>query len=636
MSKVYRNVKEIPIPERAHVNNNDGRVYIFFFPDRPTRDNKKITIGMLASPGMMHPNDNFKRYYPALWNEYYGSNEETPCDLSCGMYALTLAMVHRNGLYQLLQDCYGPVYADAILDYSMYSILDEKDTVMQMQEKMRRRAVFSQDRHSDTWFSELFAGIRAEQNRLFLSGWMNHCKQAGTAKAWIGIDGSNNDCASKNCDLAEKGHDKSGNGRNIVGYMYAVNSETGLPITYTVYNGGKVDSKAFKEVIKLLSDHEIGVSGVIVDRGFCASGIEKELNALGYPFVMMVTSDTDGYAAMVERHASEIRMKTMFGVAEKSIFGVCDKVKLFKTSENETTIALFYDGVNGSDRSNHLYRKVFRERARLNKLIIENRNEPDEEKRKKVEVSQGLAKYISLEGSGVDISVVVDHDKWQADMDSKGYYAIATSEDFDAKEIDRVYNLRDASEKQYMIMKSHLGFSAYHAHTRTRIESKHMAAFVSSIIRSEIADACRKLDLDTTLMLTKLDRVRLSYNFNSHIYTPIDDMSNDTARLLAAFGIKYENLSVIAREIDSRSKGPGVTYVRKFPEVVTAKNKGGRPRKDTTQAAEATTKSNGKKTAKKQEEPAVKRKPGRPAGSKDSKPRKTRSDAGKKKGSKTQ
>ena len=60
MSKILWNQKEIPIPEGAHINNNDHRVYLLIpHPSGKVRNSKRVVIGRQMSSGDMCPNTNF-------------------------------------------------------------------------------------------------------------------------------------------------------------------------------------------------------------------------------------------------------------------------------------------------------------------------------------------------------------------------------------------------------------------------------------------------------------------------------------------------------------------------------------------------------------------------------------------------
>ena len=58
MGKVYRNKKEVPIPEFAYVNNYDARVYIIE-NDSSNKSHQRI-IGYATSEKTMAPNQTFR------------------------------------------------------------------------------------------------------------------------------------------------------------------------------------------------------------------------------------------------------------------------------------------------------------------------------------------------------------------------------------------------------------------------------------------------------------------------------------------------------------------------------------------------------------------------------------------------
>ena len=61
---LYRNLKQIPIPEGARVSSYDKRVYVPSQSSSGTQSKREI--GEETEPGMMVPNDNFRIEYPDL------------------------------------------------------------------------------------------------------------------------------------------------------------------------------------------------------------------------------------------------------------------------------------------------------------------------------------------------------------------------------------------------------------------------------------------------------------------------------------------------------------------------------------------------------------------------------------------
>lgn len=142
--------------------------------------------------------------------------------------------------------------------------------------------------------------MTAQQEGDFKVSWLEHCRKQGITKAWISIDGSNNDCEARESDLCEYGADKSHNGGTIVSYIYAVDVKTGMLIMYFVYEGSKVDSKAFQKVLTFFNGYSIEIEGVLIDHGFCTHDVVQACIDSKIDYIMMVPSDTYGHQQMME------------------------------------------------------------------------------------------------------------------------------------------------------------------------------------------------------------------------------------------------------------------------------------------------------------------------------------------------
>ena len=115
MSHIYREKREIPIPENGHINKHDGRVFVFLpaAGNARMRDLKRMNIGRAATEKTMYPNENFRFYFPDLWEKYYGGTAD-PLKrvLRPGMYALILGISYENGLYERLLEVFGAAGAN--------------------------------------------------------------------------------------------------------------------------------------------------------------------------------------------------------------------------------------------------------------------------------------------------------------------------------------------------------------------------------------------------------------------------------------------------------------------------------------------------------------------------------------------
>ena len=75
MGHIYREYNSIPIPEFAHIDRSDNRVYVMGVrPDNRKENPKRRVIGIIASENMMYPNDIFKHDFPELWKKYYNED----------------------------------------------------------------------------------------------------------------------------------------------------------------------------------------------------------------------------------------------------------------------------------------------------------------------------------------------------------------------------------------------------------------------------------------------------------------------------------------------------------------------------------------------------------------------------------
>ena len=85
---------------------------------------------------------------------------------------------------------------------------------------MKKQVLFGDKLHEDTWYSNFFCSqLLPELIESFRIHWVKQCVARGINKVWICIDGSNNDCRSKNVEYAEHGAAKSHTHVPIYGYV---------------------------------------------------------------------------------------------------------------------------------------------------------------------------------------------------------------------------------------------------------------------------------------------------------------------------------------------------------------------------------------------------------------------------------
>ena len=619
-------MKDMAMPSFAYPNRHDGSVYIIII-DEEGKNHRK-TIGSLTDPTdgseRMVPNQYFKNVYQDLWNKEYPTRKVPSHEMSIGMYVLTLSICSKNGVYADLQEIYGPLYANNILDYTMFSIIHRSDVTQMYESTMRREVLFSKNLYSDSWYSKFFSKeISEDQHHLFRIKWVEHLIKKGLKDVWISIDGSNIDCEARSSFLTKYGFPKSHNSnKTIVGYMYAVDAQTGQPVTYFVYEGNVPDCQAFQKMATFLTGFNITIEGIILDRGFAVEEVFRTIEEYHWKYVIMLPTDTKGHTEMVKSYSETIRWKSEYIMDDEVLFGISDTMQLFGKHERTSNICTFFDGSNGSIQSVRLSKKILSAKKRIEKAIRTG---------SRASVAKDLRKYLSIEGEGADRKIIEHHDEWDRCMAGKGFFSIAASDTINPNQANKLYKMRDTSETQFSIMKSQEGGRATRVHKTEGIYSKFVILFIASIIRFEIEKSCKQLELDTNPFIQELDQIALLYTADDK-YNAVRNLTTDQKAIFHLYDVDQNDFEYYARDFNKRNNTSSHDPERKLPDrekpviVYNSHKKGRRPKSETivntTEEIE-------------KEEQQTKSKGGRPKGKRDSAPRKTRSDKGKKRGPRT-
>ena len=621
MSHVYRERREVEIPfPEAHINHSDGRVFLLNV-DGP---GKRTTIGWATSETTMHPNDEFRRRYPERWDlEYSKYKDPKGYEIHVGMYGLCLGAAYQSGLYSVLCEAYDPKYANLIMDYSMYSILNRSNVSQLYPERMRNEVTFSETVYSDSALSNFFKNeLKEETHFSFRDYWLKHCIASGLKKVWLCIDGSNNDCQMNESEYAEPGENKSHTQKPVVGYIYAVDAATGEPVTYFINPGGVVDSKAFHKIINFIVAYGLEIEGVILDRGFCTYDDIITLEELELKYVIMVPNGTKGYKDILKEYGETIFWDPWYIINGKDVFGISktDRQIWGTHPDIKRTMNLYFGAKAGCFKGIALIQEVFTAKAAAEHECSQGVLPVIEKKLRKF-----FKVFLDDEGKP---HVECLYDEWKSALHSEGFFSILSSEDFGAQRVFDIYQLRIASETQFRSLKSQEGFDTTRVHTDPGMLSKYAICFAASILRHTIMKACLKNGLDTNEQIQKMDRINLLIGDNGTVKF-IRHINEKTQRLFNEFGLTLISFDEIAKDINFRRSNPTYHQKRDKPEPVSyePKKRGRKPgskNKSTIarEEAEAEQKARGDWV-----EPPQKH-AGRPAGSKDSRPRKQRSDAG--------
>ena len=521
MSKVNRNML-VKIPYKKGVvvgrSNKKGGNRVYFDVQREYDPQKKyavpkhrVTIGYFdKKTGLMHPNNRFKKYFPREWEEAIAQHPEVkgvdddnsliPFHLKIGLYAIVFLICAKMNILGLLDSIFGSVQAAAILDFAMYSIRYGKSTASSFHDLMEDSMLFSDKILDEDYYSALFKNLSREYIETFLSKWVKVCKEIfSLGKVWIVVDGSNLDSQCKEVEICEPGHNKSHSNKNIIAFSYAVTSY-GLPLYYEVYRGGLVDAKALKRILDFLAQNDITVQGVILDRGYCTEACLNYFYDNKFTFKVIVKGNLESFKNLVKEVGTTIRLNAENLIKGTNIFGIQKKIKLFKSSEHEVYLSLFFSIDKLGKSFNKFIEKYNNE---LNRLLAGIK------KGDKVSVSQDMKQYFTVEVNNGKQEVICNIEKLQQYIDSEGFFAVASNVEDSAEETYNIVQSKIYVEKAFMTFKSGLGYGALHVHSLERIYGKFFVAFVSCIIRYFLFSNAQKIKLDTSKLLRRLNQLEV-------------------------------------------------------------------------------------------------------------------------------
>ena len=251
---------------------------------------------------------------------------------------------------------------------------------------------------------------------------------------------------------------------------------------------------------------------------------------------------------MIEKNINTIKWNVKQHIKHTHLFGITEKMKLFKTSETDSYIHLFFDWKNGGDRAEKLILEVEEALEKAQAQI--NRGTP-------VEIVNKYQKYFIIEKDKdqKDIkSVRIDYDKLQEDVDTKGMSLIATSDDITAEQCNYYYDLRDACEKQFSMIKTQLGYGKVRVRTDDATFARFLIGFIAGIIRSKFQQICKTLSLSTNKMIRECSMLEAKL-LPGNVYGYIHTENKKQQALLKALNGSVEELEIAATTETNRING---------------------------------------------------------------------------------
>ena len=548
----------VDVPDGAIVKSN--RIVLWtiqkqYIPSKKYNKDIRRMIGKVldTDKNKMYPNDNFKELFPDQYNDSLGTRP-LPSFQEIGYYIVLKEIANSLPLYNTLYHAFGKEDSDMILDYAMYQIAYESSVAQDYEQSMKNMALFSEKLRSDSYLSTFFKNrLSAEKIDLFYERWctaiIEHKK---LQKIYLNVDGSNIDCEAEGVTLKEKGHDKSGQKTTIVNMMYAV-APDGTPVTCYQYRGSVIDQTAVKYLIQFFKHSKVKIAGLCADRGFCSKPNADMLRDCGLDFVLMMTSNPDGFSEARNKLRDSIKCNMEKWIENTELFGDTTTAKMFSGDDQETYLHAYYDSSRGGCSITKLLRKINKARKDAQAAI---------KKKKEPSFSKDVKKYIGLRKGTGPRTVELYKDNIQEAINNAGFHVLATSAKMSTLDAYKIYHARDSSEKQYMVMKSKLGLDTYRAGSDATAEGRQFVAFIAGILRNEIKLASDKMLEETgyknkytlTEVLKELHTIRIK-RLPGDIYALVMDLSTRDKYMLEHLGITKKTMEEYVKIQNNRLHG---------------------------------------------------------------------------------
>ena len=461
----------------------NGKYYVRLETDRKYNPEKKynvpvrVTIGVLDENDntKMHPNENFKIYFPDVKIEKEDEESNRSQCLRVGAYSLIKNMFNETKL----NDIINPLFKDKgglIKDLVSYEIIDESNVMQHFEDYEYNHPLFNENMHiySDSSISDLLSkNITPDDINTFINAWTKINKSKG--KVYISYDSTNSNCQAMDIDLCEMGHAKLNPAKPIVNLSIAFDEDNKIPLFYELYSGSIPDISCIETMINKAKGFGFNDACFILDRGYFSKNNIRNIVKQGYDFLIAARNREGFIDDLISECDLSFKSNRKNRVDNQNIYGTSYKKKLFGLND-EVYVHVFFNAGKYPSILQNVENDIAIHAERLNKLKFEI-VDPDFKDQYHELIIDKDNKLIAFRENE---KVIEDIEKYL------GYFVLITSEKMTYAEAFNKYSGRDQSEKLFKSGKSFLGGDAYRVHTKQSLESKTLITFIALIIRNAI------------------------------------------------------------------------------------------------------------------------------------------------------
>ena len=304
--RIHYELHGIPRPEGTFVER--GKVFLVL--DDGTQKKHKVNVGFLSSEDrhVMTPNDNFRLFFPSVWNAAVENWYALEHSLKMGMYAFCLGTEEKSGLYALFRERAGEKVACALLDAAMYFYLPGAGKVP-YQTLMERELTFlnsPRENQAQGILKELTPEIQREV-------------EEGLLSFFAGREASLLVCAEHNC-------------------LAAVSQKDGRPLFVLPYGKKEGIEEALKETASRLSAHEICIKEV-----FCTEEeVASSCQGMGAPTFFL--TKVDAFWSQIRQEAAPLKRDYGKLISSRGVFA--GELSTFEGKEESFSLLIYEEPLN--------------------------------------------------------------------------------------------------------------------------------------------------------------------------------------------------------------------------------------------------------------------------------------------------
>lgn len=450
---------------------------------------KRVSIGKMVegSKTQMIPNDRFKLYYPEMLSSV-STLPEPPAfshTLHAGAVVAERKIAEDLGITTILSNIYGKAVAYEILSVITYVLTEESAVFQHYPDFMRCHLPTSSEIRSDSYISSklLHQEITDERIIEMLRQWnkLNH----DTGKIYVGCDSTNFNTEAEDIELAEFGAAKDDPTKPQVNLAVAISQSDDTPLYYDLFPGSIIDLTECEQLIDQLHIFGYQNIGLLFDRGYFSEPNVRQLDKLGYDFIMMLREDQKFVRELIFKHARKIIDNPTAYLDGMDTFGLVVDNELYDKTRH---FHIFYDDLKASYAKRRFLNMLSAMKIELAELegTVLRRNANIKKYKAwfdlEIDKSTRELKSFSLRETKVNEKLLLF-----------GFFVIMTSEAMEPAVALGTYRGRDNIEKFFRSIKSGMDFDSPGVHDDHSLAAKIHLMFIAGIIRNRFNLASKEI-----------------------------------------------------------------------------------------------------------------------------------------------